>query len=109
MELVIDRFQDMCKKSDLDFGWISKLAEICNQQGLKVFDSFRLPCNDILRQMTTDNFLMGLEDLGYVVSDRALGERTEYRQAFNKAVLETRERDSVSMDMVVVVCQLEKK
>ncbi|KAF7920193.1 uncharacterized protein EAE97_011534 [Botrytis byssoidea] len=28
MELVIDRFQDICK-SDLDFGWVSNLAEIC--------------------------------------------------------------------------------
>ncbi|TGO25835.1 hypothetical protein BPAE_0071g00060 [Botrytis paeoniae] len=109
MELVIDKFQDMCKKIDLDFEWISDLAEICNQQGLKVVDSFRLPCNDILRQMTTDNYLMGLEDLGYVVSERALGERTAYRQAFNKAVLEMRKGVSISMDMIVVVCQLEKK
>ncbi|KAF5877869.1 putative umta methyltransferase family protein [Botrytis fragariae] len=109
MELVIDRFQDMCKKSGLDFGWISNLAKICNQQGLKVVDNFRLPCNDVLRQMTTDNYLMGLEDLGYVVSERALGERTAYRQAFNKAVLETRKGVSISMDMIIVVCQLEKK
>ncbi|KAK6613731.1 methyltransferase domain-containing protein [Botrytis cinerea] len=109
MELVIDIFQEMCKKSDLAFEWISNLAEICEQQGLKVVDSIRLPCNDIMRQMTTDNYLMGLEDLGYVVSERALGERTAYREAFNKAVLETREGVSISMDMVVVVCQLEKK
>lgn len=51
---------------------------------------------------------MGLEDLGYVVSERALGEREAYRLAFNKAVLETRKGVSISMDMVVVVCQLEK-
>ncbi|TEY77513.1 hypothetical protein BOTCAL_0054g00290 [Botryotinia calthae] len=109
VELVMDRFQDMCKKSDLTFGWISNLAEICDQQGLKVVDSIRLPCNDIMRKMTTDNCLMALEDLGYIVSERALGKRTAYRQAFNKAVLETRKGVSIAMDMVVVVCQLENK
>ncbi|KAF7856040.1 hypothetical protein EAF04_009996 [Stromatinia cepivora] len=107
MESVLERFQEMCKKIDLDSGW--NLAEIYTQQGLKVVDSFRLPRSDELRHISTDNFLMGLEDLGYVVSEKALGNRKEYRQALNKAVLETRKGVSISMDMVVVVCQLEKK
>ncbi|KAJ8070147.1 hypothetical protein OCU04_000539 [Sclerotinia nivalis] len=84
MESFLDRFQEMCKKIDLDFG-------------------------DELGHMSTDNFLMGLEDLGYVVSEKALGDRKEYRQALNKAVLETRKGVIISMDMVVAVCRLEKK
>lgn len=59
--------------------------------------------------MSTDNFMMGLEDLGYVVSERALGERREYRLTFNKAVLEAQKGVTISMDMVVVVCQWNKQ
>ncbi|RAL62992.1 hypothetical protein DID88_004079 [Monilinia fructigena] len=109
MESLLERFQDMCKKSDLDFGWILNLAEICSQKGFQVIDSFRLPCSDGLRHMSTDNFLMALEDLGYVVSEKVLGERRGYRLTFNEAVLETRKWVRISMDMVVVVFQWNKK
>lgn len=73
-----------------------------------LYDSFRLPCSNNLRHMSTDNFLMGLEDLGYVVSEKAPGGRREYRLAFNKAMLEAKKGVSMSMDMVVGVCQLDK-
>jgi hypothetical protein len=56
--------------------------------------------------MSTDNFLMGLDDLGYVVPEEILGPREEYREAFNKAVREARRGVSISMDMVVVVGRL---
>jgi len=109
MELLLNRFQKMCKKIDLDFGWISNLPDICTKQGLTVIENFRLPCNDILRTMSTDNFLMGLEDLGMVVSEEALGgNRGEYRTAFNKGVLEARKGVSISMDMVITICRLGK-
>lgn len=103
MEDLLNRFQLACEKMDLRFDWISNLPDIFSQKGLDVVESFRLPINNALWHMSTDNFMMGLEDLGFVVSEDVLGPREQYREAFNKAVVETRKGVSISMDMAVVV------
>ncbi|KAF4634393.1 hypothetical protein G7Y89_g3729 [Cudoniella acicularis] len=89
-ERLLNRFQISCAKMDLKFGWISNLSNIFEEKKLAVVESVRLPISDSLRHMSTDNFLMGLNDLGYVVSEKILGPRNEYREALNKAVGETR-------------------
>jgi hypothetical protein len=86
--------------------WISTLSDIFTEQNLTVVETFRLPINDPLRHISTDNFLMGLDDLGHVIPEEILGPREEYREAFNKAVGEARRGVSISMDMVVVVGKL---
>ncbi|KAL9117422.1 MAG: hypothetical protein Q9187_006041 [Circinaria calcarea] len=105
---LLDLWQGMCVKSGLKFDWISELASIFTAHGLALLDSSRLPISNDLRKASTDDWLSGLEDIGYVVTSRGgianpLGTLKEFRELFNKMVKETQQGVSISMDMIVVV------
>ena len=69
-------------------------------------DCFRRPPIDDLRKATTDNFLMGLEEIGAIATSKSialLGSHEEYKELFKNAVLETQQGVSLGLDAIVAV------
>ena len=86
--------------------WLSNLDDIFGKNGLDVVDAFRLPISDELRKASTDNFVLALEGIGAVAAGKdgaLLGTHKAFRTLFGKAVRETRDGVTISMDMVVAV------
>ena len=86
--------------------WLSNLDAIFGKNGLDVVDPFRLPISDELRKASTDNFVMALEGIGALTAGKnsaLLGTHEEFRMLFGKAVRETQDGVTISMDMVVAV------
>lgn len=86
--------------------WLSNLDDIFGKNGLDVVDAFRLPISDELRKASTDNFVVALEGIGAVAAGKdgaLLGTHEAFRTLFGKAVRETQDWVTISMDMVVAV------
>lgn len=86
--------------------WLSHLYAIFEKNGLEVIDSFRLPISDELRKASTDNFVVALEGIGAIAAGKdstLLGSHEDFRTLFKKAVLETQDGVTISMDMIVAV------
>lgn len=67
-------------------------------------DSSRLPISDELRKASTDNFVVALEGIGAIVAGKDSALLVSYEESktlFNKAVLETQDGVTISMDMVM--------
>ncbi|OCK76708.1 hypothetical protein K432DRAFT_335180 [Lepidopterella palustris CBS 459.81] len=105
-KLLLEKFQAGCKGVGLQFGWVSQLAEHFQKNGFAVRDSIRLPISDELRKASTDNFLMGLEDMGKVLTERderILESKRQFNENFMQALQETGKGVSLHMEMVIVV------
>ena len=94
--------------ADLSYlrSWLSNLDDIFRKNGLDVVDSSRLPISKDLRKASTDNFVVALEAIGAIAPGKdsnLLGTHEEFRRLFRKAVLETQEGVTISMDMTVAV------
>lgn len=71
-----------------------------------MIDSFRLPISNELRKASTDNFIVALEAIGAIAAQKdstLLGSHDDFRALFRKAVLETQQGVTISMDMIVAV------
>lgn len=67
-------------------------------------DSSRLPISDELRKASTDNFVVALEGIGAIVAGKDSALLVSYEESktlFKKAVLETHDGVTISMDMVM--------
>ena len=61
---------------------------------------------DYIRKASTDNFAVALEGFGALAAGKdgaLLGTHEEFRMLFGKAVRETQDGVTISMDMVVAV------
>ncbi|CAF9937756.1 hypothetical protein IMSHALPRED_000534 [Imshaugia aleurites] len=99
-------WQLFARKTGLDFRWVSELSSSFNTSNLQVVDSLRLPPIDDLRKATTDNFMVGFEEIGGIAAGKSselLGSHEEFRELFRKAIEETQQGVSLGLDMVEVV------
>lgn len=67
-------------------------------------DSSRLPIGDELRKASTDNFVVALEGIGAIVAGKDSALLVSYEESktlFKKAVLETQDGVTISMDMIM--------
>lgn len=86
--------------------WLSGLDAIFEKNGLELVDSLRLPISNELRKASTDNIMMAVEGIGAIAAERdnaLLGSHEVFRNLFGKAVLETQDGVTLSMDMIVAV------
>ena len=106
---LLDRWQSFARKSDLRFDWLSDLPGLLHKHGLITLDSFRAPISDDLRKPSTDNFVMALEEIGRLASERApelLGTPREWEELFHGLIEDVGRGVTVSMDMVVALGRL---
>lgn len=86
--------------------WISDLPSSFESSNLELVDSFRLPPIDDLRKASTDNYMVGLEEIGAIATDKStalLGSHKEFRVLLANAVQEAQQGVSLGIDMVVAV------
>ncbi|KAL9108138.1 MAG: hypothetical protein Q9227_007115 [Pyrenula ochraceoflavens] len=108
---LIKRWQSFSQKSDLKFDWLSDLPGLLCSHGLTALDSIRLPCSDDLRKPSTDNFVMALEEIGRLASNRnpgLLGTPLEWEELFHGLIGDVGCGVTISMDMVVALGQMRK-
>ena len=70
-------------------------------------DSSRLPISDELRKASTDNLVVALEGIGAIVAGKDSALLVSYEESktlFKKAVLETQDGVTISMDMIMAGC-----
>ena len=78
------------------------------QYGLRVLDQARFGPTDLLRKPVTDNWMMALEEVGFIIIGRG-GEagsdisQKEYAELLDQVVSETQNGVSIWIDMQVVV------
>ena len=86
--------------------WVFGLPSNFKSSNLELVDSFRLPPIDDLRKAYTDNYMVGMEELGAIATDKSaalLGSHEEFQELPKKAVQETQQGVSLEIDMVVAV------
>lgn len=85
-----------------------RLAESLQKHGLTLSDYCRLDPTDLTRKPATDNWMMALEEVGFIIIGRG-GEAgaqispLEYSALLNKVAIETQNGISIWIDMQVVV------
>ena len=85
-----------------------KLAESFQQHGLTLSDHSRLGPTDLIRKPATDNWMMALEEVGFIIIGRG-GEAgaqispTQYSALLDRAAVETQSGVCIWIDMQVVV------
>ena len=89
--------------------WIPKLELLFRENSLVNVNAATFPPIHEQRKAYTDNFLMGLEDSCDLFSARdkasELGAKPQWRELFQKAVMETKKGVSFTADLSVVVGQ----
>ena len=86
--------------------WIPELALSFNSTNLKLVDTFRLRPVDALRKISTDNYMMGMEEIGVIAASKSRempGAQAQLHELFKNAVQETQQGVSLGTDMIVAV------
>ena len=86
--------------------WVTKLPSSFQLSNLELVDTVRPPPVDALRKASTDNYMLGLEEIGAIAADRStelLGSHEEFRDLMKNAVQETQQGVSLEINMVVLV------
>lgn len=106
---LVAKWKSECANSGIVFDWIPTLESLFRENGLVNVNATTFPPIHEQRKAYTDNFLMGLEDSCDLFSARdkasELGAKPQWRELFQKAVMETKEGVSFTADMVVVLGQ----
>lgn len=86
--------------------WIPELALSFNSTNLKLVDTFRLRPVDALRKISTDNYMLGLEEIDVLAARKSSelpGSQAQVRELFKNAIQETQQGVSLGADMIVAV------
>ena len=94
------------RTDDVICRWVAELPTTFLSNNIELIGFTRFPPVNDLRKATTDNYLMGMEDIGVMAASKPsalLGSHEEFRDLFTKAVQETEQGVSLELDMIVVV------
>ena len=108
-KILLESKRSVLLTSYLSKSWIPTLESLFRENGLVNVNATTFPPIHEQRKAYTDNFLMGLEDSCDLFSARdkasELGAKPQWRELFQKAVMETKKGVSFTADMVVVLGQ----
>lgn len=91
---------------------MSDLPGLLRTHGLVTLDNSRLPISNDLRKPSTDDFVMALEEIGRLASNRdseLVGTPQEWEASFHGLVEEVGRGVTISMDMVAVLGKAERR
>ncbi|KAI9755040.1 MAG: hypothetical protein M4579_004443 [Chaenotheca gracillima] len=105
-EELIKRFKEWCGTMDWIWDWCSILDKKFVNAGLKVDYFERIPLSPEMLKMSTDNYLMAFEDIGFTVLANGrkvpgMGTAPEWMALYRKMLDETANGVAVTMDMIV--------
>ncbi|MCJ1313574.1 hypothetical protein MMC25_007253 [Agyrium rufum] len=107
-DAIIQVWHGFAKKLDIQLGWLHILAESFPRFSLTLLDYVRLEPTDFLRKAATDNWMMALEEVGFIIVARG-GEAgaqissADYTLLLDQAMYETQRGVSIWIDMQVVL------